>query len=181
MFPPARLPYSLPHPRMRGPGSAPSDKVEPRLALAAVPPPAAAVLDLSDLVAQVKVQSTHFQRGAGSIDRLRPCAPVLAPDGCRCLSAVYIAGTRPARRLSLWRPEISFLSCATDCLSWVGRVVLGGSALSHGFCLGISCIVALDSLVCGCPPGGDCIVPAGDSAADHVGGYGEALSRAHSV
>ena len=47
-------PHALPHPpRLRGPGSTPSFKVEPGPALAAVAPPASAVVGLPDLATQV--------------------------------------------------------------------------------------------------------------------------------
>ena len=54
MLPPACPPYPLPHPsRLRGPGSTPSYKVEARLALAAIAPPATVVIDLTNLAARV--------------------------------------------------------------------------------------------------------------------------------
>ena len=87
MLPPTRPPYPLLHlSRLRVPDSTPSNEVE-----------LACRSGMS--------QPLHVRRGTGSSDWPGPCAPIVAPGGCCCLSKVYTVAIRWARRSSLACPR----------------------------------------------------------------------------
>ena len=118
---PSPSPSTFPHfPCLWGPGSAPRNRAEPGLALAALTPPALAAFGSVDLVTQVRPGLPRVRRETVTGSQPQPFSLAVGQRGCCCPWAACTACLvgRALRSSPAWPGTWSRLTVSSYAIDW---------------------------------------------------------------